>query len=128
MAERFYICKTCGNIVGLIKDGGGSLACCGEAMVELVPNTVDAAQEKHVPFVTVNRENGEVEVQIGSVPHPMTEAHWIEWVHLQTREGGQMKRLKAGKAPEAVFQLTADDEPVAVFAYCNLHGLWKTEL
>ena len=125
MAKKFYICKTCGNIVGLIKEGGGPLNCCGTAMTELVPNTVDAAQEKHVPVVTFDRQGSEVTVQVGSTAHPMTEEHLIEWIHLQTKQGAQMKQLHAGDSPEAVFKLTTDDEPVAVYAYCNLHGLWK---
>ena len=128
MAKKFYLCKTCGNIIGVIKDGGGPLTCCGAAMEELVPNTVDAAQEKHVPVLTFDRQGGEVTVQVGSVAHPMTEAHLIEWIHLQTKKGGQMKHLSAGDTPEVVFKLTTDDAPIAAFAYCNLHGLWKKEV
>ena len=128
MAKKFYLCKTCGNIIGLIRDGGGPLTCCGAAMEELVPNTVDAAQEKHVPVLTFDRQGGEVTVQVGSVAHPMTEAHLIEWIYLATKLGGQRKTLKAVDAPEAEFVLTPDDAPVAAYAYCNLHGLWKADI
>ena len=127
MAKRFFLCGKCGNIVGLISEGGGTLSCCGEPMQELVPNTTDAAQEKHVPVVTFDRRGCEVTVQIGTAAHPMTPEHRIEWVHVQTEKGGQVKHLQAGDAPEAVFHLTDDDKPVAAFAYCNLHGLWKAE-
>lgn len=93
-------------------------------MTELVPNTVDAAREKHLPVVTT--DNNHVRVQVGSVAHPMEEKHYIEWVYLETEKGGQRKKLAPGNDPELVFVLDAD-ELVAVYAYCNLHGLWKTE-
>ncbi len=123
--EKFYICRHCGNLIGMINDSGVPVVCCGEKMQALVPNTEDAAQEKHVPSVTVDGDV--VKVNIGSAPHPMLDAHYIEWVYVQTENGGQRKALKPGDAPEAVFALK-DDKAVAVYAYCNLHGLWKTEL
>mgnify|MGYP001172384259 FL=1 len=122
---RFYICKHCGNLAGLILSSGAPMVCCGEEMTELVANTVDASREKHVPAVTV--EGDRVTVKVGSVPHPMLEEHYIMWVYLQTEKGGQRKCLKPGEAPEAVFTLI-DDKPVAAFEYCNLHGLWKAEI
>ena len=79
MAKRFFRCEKCGNIVGLIKDAGGPLSCCGQPMTELIPNTVDAAAEKHVPVITLDREGGEVTVQVGTVAHPMLPEHFIEW-------------------------------------------------
>jgi superoxide reductase len=94
-------------------------------MEELVPNTVDAAKEKHVPVVTV--EGNKVVVEVGSVAHPMLEEHFIQWIYLQTKNGGQRKCLVPGQEPKAVFALE-DDEVVAVYEYCNLHGLWKTEV
>ena len=94
-------------------------------LAALIPNTEDAAHEKHVPAVTV--EGDLVKVKIGSAEHPMLDAHYIEWIYVQTEKGGQRKSLKPGDAPEAVFAL-ADDQAVAVYAYCNLHGLWKAEL
>ena len=127
MAKRFFVCEKCGNIVGLIKDAGGPLSCCGQPMMELIPNKVDAAAEKHVPVITLDREGGEVRVQVGTVAHPMLPEHFIEWIHLETENGAQIKHLKPGETPEAVFMLAGSEKPVAAFAYCNLHGLWKAE-
>lgn len=123
--SRFYVCKHCGNLVGLIHDAGVSIKCCGENMVELVANTTDAAQEKHVPVVSVSGQS--VSVCVGSVEHPMAEDHSIEWVYLETEKGGQRKAFAPGDAPKADF-VVENDKPVAVYAYCNLHGLWKAEL
>lgn len=123
--NRFYICRHCGNIVGSIKSAGVPLVCCGEKMEALVPNTVEASQEKHLPVVTVSGEK--VKVSVGSVSHPMSEEHSIEWIYLETNKGGQRKALLPGEAPEVEFAL-ANEKPVAVYAYCNLHGLWKTEI
>lgn len=122
---KFYICEHCGNIVEMVHDAGVKPVCCGQKMNELVPNTVEASGEKHIPAVTV--KEGIVEVNVGSVDHPMVEEHFIEWVQLITDKGIQRKYLNAGDAPNAVFPL-GDDKAVAVYAYCNLHGLWKTEL
>lgn len=122
---RFYICKHCGNLIGLIHSSGVPIICCGEEMSELKPNTVDASREKHVPVVAVDGDK--VTVRISSVPHPMVEEHYIMWVYLQTGKGGQRKCFKPGDAPEAEFVII-DDKPVAVYEYCNIHGLWSTEL
>lgn len=123
--EKFYICRTCGNLVGMINSSGVPMICCGKPMEALVPNTVEASGEKHIPAVTV--ENGIVNVQIGSVEHPMVDVHYIEWVYLQTENGGQRISLAPGQTPQVKF-LLGDEKPVAVYAYCNIHGLWKTEL
>ncbi len=123
--QKFYICKHCGNLVGKIKDSGAKIVCCGDQMEELVPNTVDASQEKHVPVVTI--ENNVITVQVGSALHPMLEEHHIEWIYLETKKGGQRKSLTIGGKPEAIF-LLEDDEVVAAYEYCNLHGLWKAEI
>lgn len=123
--KKFYICRHCGNIIGMIKNSGVPVVCCGEKMQELVANSVDAAVEKHVPVATY--KCNKVTVQIGEVEHPMTEAHLIEWVYLHTEQGGQRKCLKAGDAPSVEFALVKGDKPVAVYAYCNLHGLWVKE-
>ncbi len=122
--QKFYICKKCGNIIGLINNAGVPLVCCGEEMTELVPNTVEAAVEKHVPVVKV--EGTLVTVEIGSVPHPMTEEHHIGWVYIMTEKGGQRKSLAPGDKPYLEFSLTKDDKLLRVYAYCNLHGLWMT--
>lgn len=124
MAEvKFFICKHCGNLVGLIHEGGGQLVCCDDPMTELKANTTDAAQEKHVPVVEISGNT--VTVKVGSVTHPMEEKHFIQWIYIQTEQGGQRKAFKPGDKPEAVFELTAGDKFVAAYEYCNLHGLWK---
>ncbi|MEA5038213.1 MAG: desulfoferrodoxin family protein [Clostridiaceae bacterium] len=122
---RFFRCKHCGNIVGLIHDSGVPVVCCGEPMEHLVPNTVDASQEKHVPVVTVKGDL--VTVHIGAADHPMVEEHYIQWVYLQTDRGGHRKCLAPGEKPEVTFALH-EEKPLAAFAYCNLHGLWTKEL
>lgn len=119
--SKFYICRHCGNIIGMIESSGVPVVCCGEKMEQLIPNTTEAAGEKHVPVVTV--EGNTVSVKVGSVEHPMTDDHYIQWIYLETEKGGQRKNLKPGETPAAKFVLE-DDEPVGVYAYCNLHGLW----
>ena len=122
---KFYICEHCGNIVGMIHNSGVNPVCCGQKMTALEAGTVEASREKHIPVVTV--EGNEVKVAVGSVLHPMSEEHSIMWVYLETDRGGQRKTLKAGDEPTVTFALS-DERPVAVYAYCNLHGLWKTEI
>ena len=123
MEQKFYICKHCGNIIAKVKDTGVPVICCGEPMSEIIPGTTDAAVEKHVPVWTV--ENGIVHVKVGSVEHPMLPEHYIEWVSLQTKQGNQRKELHPGEKPEVCFALCEGDEVEAVYAYCNLHSLWK---
>ena len=123
MEQRFFVCETCGNIIAMVKPSGVPVMCCGKKMKEIVPNTTDAAQEKHVPVWT--KEGNLVKVQVGSVAHPMIPAHYIEWVSLQTKAGNQRKALVMDGAPEVTFALTDGDAVEAVYAYCNLHGLWK---
>ena len=123
--QKFFVCKHCGNMIGLIKDQGVPVTCCGEKMTELIPNTVDAAFEKHLPDITVSGDN--LIVQIGSTPHPMEEKHHICFVYVETKRGGQRKNFQIGEEPKLTFTFV-DDEPIAVYAYCNLHGLWKTEI
>ena len=125
MKTKFYICRTCGNIIEKINDSGVPVVCCGQKMEELIPNTVEASGEKHIPAVNV--DGSIVRVNVGSVNHPMADEHYIEWVYVETENGGQRKSLKPGDAPNVSFCL-GNDKPVAVYAYCNLHGLWKTAL
>lgn len=122
---KFYICEHCGNLVEKIEDAGVPVVCCGQKMTELVPGTVEASREKHIPVAKV--EGDLVKVSVGSVEHPMAEEHSILWVALETDKGLYRKHLEVGKSPEAAFALTGE-KPVAVYAYCNLHGLWKYEL
>ena len=123
--NKFYICEHCGNIVGMIHNAGVPMMCCGQKMTKLEAGVVEASHEKHIPVVTVGGNT--VRVNVGSVTHPMSEEHHIAWVYLQTNRGGQRKCLDVTGAPEVTFAL-ADETPVAVYAYCNLHGLWKTDL
>ena len=125
MKTKFYICRRCGNLVGMIHASGVPMICCGEKMEALVPNTVDASGEKHLPVAVM--DGNVLRVHVGSVDHPMLPEHFIEWVYVQTEHGGQRKALKPGDAPEVSFCL-GDDKATAVYAYCNLHGLWMTEL
>ena len=122
---KFYICPHCGNIVEMVHDTGVKPVCCGQKMDELVPGSVDASHEKHVPAVTVGE--GAVEVNVGSVNHPMEEVHWIEWVQLVSDKGSYRKWLNPGEAPNVKFLLNGE-KPLAVYAYCNLHGLWMTKV
>ena len=120
---KFYKCEICGKIVAMVKETPVDTMCCGQAMRELVPGTTDGAVEKHVPVYTV--EGNTVRVKVGSVEHPMTDAHHIEWIAIETENGNQRKELKAGDKPEATFALVPYDKVKSVYEYCNLHGLWK---
>jgi superoxide reductase len=119
----FYHCETCGNIVGLIKNGGGKLVCCGKPMTELEANTTDIGQEKHVPVAS--RKDGKIHVEVGSVAHPMNEKHYIEWIATVTDNGTERISLSPEDEPKAVF---CDRPNAEIYAYCNLHGLWKTSI
>lgn len=123
MAQKFLICEHCGNIIAMVEDKGVPVMCCGQRMTEIVPGTADASAEKHVPVYTV--ENGIVHVTVGEAAHPMLPEHYIEWISLETTQGNQRKKLAPGAAPEADFALCDGEEAVAVYAYCNLHSLWK---
>ena len=124
MATKFYLCEHCGNVVHKYVDSRVPIVCCGTKMVELTANTVDASLEKHVPVVT-RLDDCRIKVEVGSVAHPMTEEHHIAFIYVETENGGMRISLK--DKPEAVF-CTCNDKPIAVYEYCNLHGLWKTEL
>jgi len=123
MAERLevYKCELCGNIVEVLHGGGGELVCCGQPMTLLVENTVDAAKEKHVPVVEKTADG--VSVKVGSVPHPMEENHFIEWVEIIADGKAYRQFLNPGESPEASFSVSADQ--VTAREYCNLHGHWK---
>lgn len=123
---KVYRCKACGNIVESVVEGAGALVCCGTEMDLLKANSTDAAGEKHVPVVEV--EGNKVTVKVGSVAHPMTEEHLIQFIILQTEKGVQRVDLTAQDAPEAVFAVAEGDKPVAAYEYCNLHGLWVAEI
>ena len=122
MEKRFYVCKHCGNMVGMIKNAGVPIICCGEPMAELTANTVEASQEKHLPVYTM--EGGVLKVQVGSAEHPMLAEHYIEWIILETTKGVYRKNLNPGEKPEATFVLEEGEKVVSTYEYCNLHGLW----
>lgn len=121
---KFYRCEKCDNFVVLLNEAKSS-ACCDSSMTEIVPGTVDASKEKHVPVVKVNGSN--VKVHVGSVDHPMEEKHYIEFIILETNHGFQKKDLKPGDAPEAAFALAEGEKAIRAYAYCNLHGMWAAE-
>lgn len=123
--NEIYKCAICGNIVEMVHAGAGELVCCGEPMKLQVPGTTDGAAEKHVPVI--EKIEGGYRVKVGSVPHPMIDAHYIEWVELICEKCGKVQRkyLKPGDAPEAEFESKSDK--VLAREYCNLHGLWQQE-
>ena len=123
MAEKMevYKCSLCGNIVEVLTGGAGALVCCGQPMARLKENTTDAAVEKHVPVLV--QKDGGWQVNVGSVDHPMTAEHFIEWIELIAGEAVYRAALKAGDKPTAFFPCAAT--AVSARAYCNLHGLWK---
>jgi superoxide reductase len=118
---QIYKCEVCGNIVEMLHPGAGELVCCGQPMKLFRENTVDAAKEKHVPVIEMTPAG--IKVKVGSVAHPMEEAHYIEWIEVIADGKAYRKFLKPGEAPEAIFELKA--EKVTAREYCNLHGLWK---
>lgn len=119
----FFKCERCGNIVELIFNGGGELVCCGEPMIKLDANTQDASVEKHVPVA--ERKDGKINVVVGSTEHPMIKEHYIEWIAVVSDNGIERIELTPEDEPKAVF---CDRDDVDVYAYCNLHGLWKSSL
>ena len=122
---KFFVCEKCGNVIEVINASGVSVVCCGQKMTKLEAGTVEASREKHIPVVKVS--DGAVYASVGSVIHPMSEEHSILWIALETDKGVSRVDLAPTDAPEATF-LVGDAKPVAVYAYCNLHGLWKTDI
>jgi superoxide reductase len=122
--RKFYRCAHCGNIISFVENKGVPVICCGEKMRELVPNTTDAAQEKHIPAAV--REGNLLKVTVGSAPHPMTEEHHIAWILVAEANRTQRVTLDHTGAPSAEFRVV--DEPVTVYEFCNLHGLWIADL
>ena len=124
MRQKVFICEKCGNMIETLKESEVSVICCGETMKEIIAGTVEAAQEKHIPVYKL--EGNKIIVTVGEVNHPMQEEHYIEWISIQTKKGTQRKYLNPTDKPEACFEICEDDEVEAVYAYCNLHGLWKS--
>lgn len=147
MSTRFFKCPICGNLIQVIQDSGSPLVCCGREMEELIPSTSDdyfAAElnsqqdnvkdavllktlEKHIPIVSSSPEDGSLHVKVGSREHPMSPSHYISFIYVETEHGGQRQDLSPYNAPEADFTFT-EDPPVAIYAYCNVHGLYKAEI
>ncbi len=125
MEKTFYFCIHCGNLFGAIVDSGVTPVCCGESMQKLKPNSTDAAGEKHVPLIT--RNGNRVTVQVGEVAHPMEEKHYITWICLTQNSKTQRVALQPGDAPKAEFIVDHEQDPVTVYEYCNLHGLWTNQ-
>lgn len=120
---KFYKCNHCGNVITSLNSENIQVTCCGEVMNELIAGTTDAAKEKHVPYFAI--ENNTVYVTVGSVEHPMTEAHFIQFIAVETTAGVHIKKLTHTDEPKAVFKLSKNETFIAVYEYCNLHGLWK---
>ena len=120
---QIYRCRICGNIVTVLHSGVGTLVCCGQPMELLQEKTEDVGREKHVPVI--ERIPGGIRVRVGSVPHPMEEKHYIEWIEVVTKNGSLRKFLRPGEAPEAVFPV--GDQDITAREYCNIHGLWKSK-
>ena len=123
---NFYMCEICKKIVEEIQTSKPPMSCCGKPMTLLVPKTADTGAEKHLPVVKV--EGNTVHVNVGSVPHPMSEEHSIQWVYVKTNYGSKRQELDPAKTPEACFALSEGEKVEAVYSYCNLHGLWMTEV
>ena len=122
---KFYKCKHCGKIIAIVNEKPVPTICCGEPMVEMVPNTEDGAHEKHIPVYKV--EGNIVHVEVGEVLHPMLEGHYIEWIAMETNFGNQRKKLKPGEEPKADFALLPKEKVIRVVEHCNLHGLYATK-
>lgn len=122
-STKFFLCKHCKNLVGMIHDSNVPIICCGEEMTLLEANTTEASTEKHIPVIEKN--GNKIKVTVGQVIHPMLEEHNISWIYLLTEKGGQ--RQNCTDKPVAEFLISDDDKPIAAYAYCNLHGLWKKE-
>ena len=121
---KFFKCKKCGKIIALVNEKCACPTfCCGEPMEEIKANTEEAATEKHIPVFKL--EGGVLSVEVGSTLHPMLDAHFIEWIFVRTKNGNQRAQLKPGQEPKAKFAILEGDEVLEVYAYCNLHGLWK---
>lgn len=125
MKQKYFLCSECGNLVEMLREPKGTMFCCGKEMKELIPGETDAAVEKHVPIYEL--KDNILTVSVGEVEHPMIEKHFIEWVSIQTNLGSQMKKLYPGEKPEVQFVLLENENVETIYAYCNIHGLWKNE-
>ena len=120
--KQVYRCNICGNMVEILHTGKGELVCCGQPMELLQEKAADVGLEKHVPVIETTDRG--TKVKVGSIPHPMEEKHYIEWIEIITDGGSCRQVLKPGNKPEAEFEIGA--QRVAAREYCNIHGLWKS--
>lgn len=120
--KNYYFCPICGNLIEFEKFSGNVPTCCGHRMEKIVAGSSDGATEKHVPSCTI--EDRKIKVSVGEELHPMTSDHYIEWISLETNRGYYKKYIPTGHEPRVCFHLGKDEEPVAVYSYCNQHGLW----
>ena len=118
-----FKCEICGNMVEMIHAGAGELVCCGQPMANLAAKTADQGKEKHVPVI--EKIDGGIKVKVGSIPHPMEEKHYIEWIEIIADGKAYRQFLNPGQVPEAIFNIKADK--VTAREHCNIHGLWKGE-
>lgn len=125
MYLKFYKCMTCGNVITKLTDSTMKVVCCGDVMEELKPFKTDFGSEKHVPII--RRKGNRVCVTVGSVEHPMTKEHYIQWIVLHTNQGVQWKQLSYDDEPKACFNIDDGDEVICAYEYCNLHGLWLSD-
>ena len=123
--NKIYRCEVCGNIVQVVHSGGGTLVCCGKDMIELEEKNVDEGLEKHVPVLTV--KGNIVTVKVGSIPHPMEDTHFIEFIQLLVDGNIYTQYLKPGDLPQAVFNLPEQYSEIYAIEYCNIHGLWSSK-
>ncbi len=121
--KKFFKCPVCGKIVEVIEDSAVPIMCCGKPMQEMIANTTDAAVEKHCPVVV--KDESQVTVNVGSVTHPMTPEHYISWIHVVTNKKEMHFKLNPNEEASVSFNLEENESIVEVYAYCNLHGLWK---
>lgn len=127
MEKKYMRCSVCGQIIEVVKDSGAPLICCGEVMEEIKPEVDEKLLgEKHIPVYKIR--NGDILVKIGSIPHPSTKEHYIEWITLVTSKGAQTRVLKPGDTPEAIFALSKDEIVTDIYAFCNIHSLWKVRV
>ena len=122
--NQIYKCEVCGNIVEVLHEGTGELVCCGQPMKLLEEKIKEEGNEKHKPIIEANEEG--VTIKVGSVPHPMEEEHYIEWIEISTDKGESKKFLKPGEPPEIKFPIKVPIEKISARAYCNVHGLWSS--
>lgn len=125
MIQKYFKCEICGNIFAAVEESGVPVVCCGQNMTEMIPGTSDGAVEKHVPVFEVS--GNKVTVSVGKDAHPMLREHYIKWISIRTDRGNQRKELSPDSKPEACFALCDGEELIEVYAYCNIHGLWRAD-